>query len=84
MRRSLGAVAPSPLPRKTMAKWLEYVFKHGDLDKDGQLDRAELQYLSDRWGTREERGGGKGETGPHGVWLKVSDSRATGNRGWCQ
>ena len=32
--------------REEMNSWLGYVFSTGDLDKDGQIDFAELEYLN--------------------------------------
>jgi len=30
----------------TMEKWMRYIFKHGDLDGDGQLDFKEAEHLA--------------------------------------
>jgi hypothetical protein len=53
-----------------MDKWIRYVFKHGDLDKDGELNLGELQVLTELNKEREA----KGKQGEEDVWDSVEES----------
>ena len=44
---------------QTMEKWMRYIFKHGDQDRDGQIDLEEAKHLSKR--QDEKRGEGHDE-----------------------
>ena len=42
-----------------MVKWMRYIFKHGDTDRDDQIDMEEARHLSKR--QEEKKGEGHDE-----------------------